>query len=129
MFSKSYEVDPKHIDFQGVMDGLYYPFYFEWARHDYLYEEMGVDIEQLFEQGQMYVVLEYNLKYRKSVRAGETVVVTCEAEKHAKPNRINMVQKMFLGETVAAEAVFTCTCLYHGRPTIPKAFLSSLDVK
>jgi len=29
MFAKQYEVDEKHIDFQGVVDGLYYPFYME----------------------------------------------------------------------------------------------------
>jgi len=29
MFSKMYDVDENHIDFQEVVDGLYYPFYME----------------------------------------------------------------------------------------------------
>lgn len=31
MFSKMYDVDKDHIDSQKVVDGLYYPFYMEWA--------------------------------------------------------------------------------------------------
>lgn len=31
MFCKHYTVEPNHVDFQDVVDGLYYPFYLEWA--------------------------------------------------------------------------------------------------
>jgi acyl-CoA thioester hydrolase len=48
MFSKHYEVDESHIDFQGVVDGLYYPFYMEWTRHAYMREALGIDIEEEF---------------------------------------------------------------------------------
>ena len=36
MFTKTYSVDEKHVDFQGVVDGLYYPFYMEWTRHAFM---------------------------------------------------------------------------------------------
>ncbi|SNQ40924.1 hypothetical protein KSGM81_03877 [Klebsiella quasipneumoniae] len=45
MFSKMYEVGEDHIDFQEVVDGLYYPFYMEWARHAFMKEALGIDIE------------------------------------------------------------------------------------
>jgi len=129
MFSKSYTVDPSHIDFQGVMDGLYYPFYFEWARHAYLYEGLGIDIEQLFEQGQQYVVLEYHLKFRKSLRRGDEITVSCELEAHEKSNRVNVVEKMVHDGAVCAEGTFVCTCLDKGRPTIPAVIRDLLNSK
>ena len=46
MFSKMYDVDEHHIDFQGVVDGLYYPFYMEWARHAFMKKALGIDIEE-----------------------------------------------------------------------------------
>jgi len=120
MFSKSYAVDPQHIDFQGVMDGLFYPFYFEWARHSYFSEEFGINLDQLFELGHMYVVLEYKMKFKKSVHRNETVVITCHVEKHEKPTRVNVVQKMFVDGVIAAEGNFVCTCMIKGRPSIPQ---------
>ncbi|NIG13012.1 acyl-CoA thioesterase [Pantoea sp. Al-1710] len=129
MFSKSYAVDPKHIDFQGVMDGLYYPFYFEWARHAFLYEALGIDIEQLFEQGKMYVVLEYQLKFKHSVKRGDQVDITCDLEKHEKSTRINVIQQMTVNGQIAAEATFVCTCIERGRPNVPFELLNMLNFK
>lgn len=44
MFYKTYSVQEQHIDFQNVVDGLYYPFYMEWARHAYMKEALGLDL-------------------------------------------------------------------------------------
>lgn len=48
MFFKIYDVENSHIDFQGVVDGLYYPFYMEWTRHAYMKEALGLDLEEEF---------------------------------------------------------------------------------
>ncbi|ABU75892.1 hypothetical protein ESA_00608 [Cronobacter sakazakii ATCC BAA-894] len=87
MFSKIYEVDESHIDFQGVVDGLYYPFYMEWARHAFMREALGIDIEEEFKQGRLYMVLEYSLRFRQSLKKGDTLEVTCQLEKNVKRNR------------------------------------------
>ena len=42
-FIKTYTAKDEHIDFQNIMDGLYYPFYMEWCRHDYIKEVLGFD--------------------------------------------------------------------------------------
>src|ERR1700733_10165636 len=42
-FTKTYIVNDEHIDFQNIMDGLYYPFYMEYCRHDYIREALGFD--------------------------------------------------------------------------------------
>ena len=63
MFVKHYDVDENHIDFQGVVDGLYYPLYMEWTRHAFMREATGIDIEEEFKQGKLSMVFEYSLRF------------------------------------------------------------------
>lgn len=89
MFSKMYDVDEDHIDSQKVVDGLYCPFYMEWARHAFMKEVLGIDSEEEFRQGRIYRVLEYSLRFRQSLKKGDRVEVTCQLEKNVKRNRVN----------------------------------------
>lgn len=127
MFSKHYEVDESHIDFQGVVDGLYYPFYMEWTRHAYMREALGIDIEEEFRQGKLYMVLEYSLRFRKSLQKGDSVEVTCQLERNEKRNRVNFAQQIKVDGVVYAEATFVATCLANGRPSMPEAVTSALE--
>ncbi len=127
MFSKHYEVDENHIDFQGVVDGLYYPFYMEWTRHAYMREALGIDIEEEFRQGKLYMVLEYSLRFRKSLQKGDSVEVTCQLERNEKRNRVNFAQQIKVDGVVYAEATFVATCLANGRPSMPEAVMSALE--
>ncbi|AIR62148.1 acyl-CoA thioesterase [Enterobacter sp. Ap-916] len=127
MFSKHYEVDESHIDFQGVVDGLYYPFYMEWTRHAYMREALGIDIEEEFRQGKLYMVLEYSLRFRKSLQKGDNVEVTCQLERNEKRNRVNFAQQIKVDGVVYAEATFVATCLANGRPSMPEAVLNALE--
>lgn len=127
MFSKHYEVDESHIDFQGVVDGLYYPFYMEWTRHAYMREALGIDIEEEFRQGKLYMVLEYSLRFRKSLQKGDNVEVTCQLERNEKRNRVNFAQQIKVDGVVYAEATFVATCLANGRPSMPEAVMNALE--
>lgn len=126
MFAKQYEVDEKHIDFQGVVDGLYYPFYMEWTRHTYMREALGINIEEEFKQGKIYMVLEYSLRFRKSLVKGDKVEVTCVLAKNEKRNRVNFVQQILVNGVVYADAIFVATCLQNGRPSMPDAVVNAL---
>lgn len=126
MFTKQYEVDEKHIDFQGVVDGLYYPFYMEWTRHAYMREALGIDMEEEFQQGKIYMVLEYSLRFRKSLVKGDQVEVTCVLAKNETRNRVNFVQQILVNGVVHADATFVATCLQNGRPSMPDAVMNAL---
>lgn len=126
MFVKHYDVDENHIDFQGVVDGLYYPFYMEWTRHAFMREALGIDIEEEFKQGKLYMVLEYSLRFRKSLVKGDNVEVACALEKNEKRNRVNFVQQIKVNDVVYADATFVATCLSNGRPSMPEAVLNAL---
>lgn len=121
MFCKHYDVDPNHVDFQGVVDGLYYPFYFEWARHAYMAEALGLELEEEFKQGHIHMLLEFTLKFKKSLKAEDKIVVTCQPQKNEKRSRVNFFQQILVNDVVYAEAVFTATCLINGRPSVPAA--------
>lgn len=126
MFSKRYEVDNSHIDFQDVVDGLYYPFYMEWTRHAYMKEVLGLDLEEEFKQGRVYMVLEYSLRFRQSLKKGDVMDVTCQLEKNVKRNRVNFYQQILVNGVAYAEATFVATCLVNGRPAIPEAVARAL---
>lgn len=128
MFSKNYDIEPGHIDFQGVVDGLYYPFYMEWTRHAFMKEALGIDIEEEFKQGKIYMVLEYSLRFRKSLTKDDRVEVTCQLEKNEKRNRVNFFQEIKVDGITYAEATFVATCLVNGRPSMPEAVVKALSL-
>jgi len=120
MFSKSYDIEPKHINFQGVLDRNHYPIYFEWCRLDYFYLEMGIDSDQLFEQGKQYVVVEYTLRFKKDVYHDEPIIVTCERRDESDDDMLEIGEKMFVDGVIAAEGTFLCACVYHNQQVFPE---------
>jgi len=68
MYELKTAVKDQHIDFQGIVDGLYYPFYFEECRHKYLKDITGIDIEEYAKQGLNLVLAEYTLKFKTSLK-------------------------------------------------------------
>lgn len=126
MFTKDFTVDEKHVDFQGVVDGLYYPFYMEWTRHAFMKDELGLDLEQEFTEGRIHMILEYTMKFKKSLQKGDEMQVTCSVAENEKKNRVNFVQQILVNGSVYAEAVFVATCLVKGRPSVPDVVKSAL---
>lgn len=127
MFTKTYSVDEKHVDFQGVVDGLYYPFYMEWTRHAFMKESLGLDLEQEFNEGRVHMILEYTLRFKRSLQKGDEMQVTCTLAANEKRNRVNFVQQILVNNTVYAEATFVATCLTNSRPSIPDAVREAIE--
>ena len=50
-YAIEYTVNDKHIDVQGIMDGLYYPFYMEECRHNFAKEFLGIDLAEEAKKG------------------------------------------------------------------------------
>lgn len=58
-YLKTYTVRNEHSDIQGIMGGLYYPFYMEWCWHDYIKEVPGFDFEEQARNGVNMVLSSY----------------------------------------------------------------------
>lgn len=128
MFSKNYQVLESHIDFQNVMDGLYYPFYMEWCRHDFMKSVLGIDIVEEAKKNNNYVLTEYNLKFKKSIKSNTTMLVTCQLKTGEKKSRFYFEQSIIIDGAVYAEARFEATCIpASGRPCVPVEILQHIQ--
>lgn len=123
-YTKQYTVNPDHIDVQGIMDGLYYPFYMESCRHDFIREVLGFDLEEQAHKGVFMVLSQYTIKYLRSLKKDDAFSVTCTlfADKAAQP-RLHFKQTIVMNGKVMTGAVFTGTCVpaSGGRPFLPDA--------
>lgn len=128
MYSETAHIKDEHIDFQGILDGLYYPFYMEKVRHNFMREVYGIDIIKAAQEGNLYVLLSYELKFRNPLKKNDTVEVTCEL-KTISTLKFGFNQKMISNDKICAEADFICTCIpaSGGRPFLPKELKNVLN--
>jgi acyl-CoA thioester hydrolase len=121
-YSKVYTVKEEHIDVQGIMDGLYYPFYMEYCRHDYIREVLGFDFEEQAEKGVYMVLSQYKINFLRSLKKDDVFSVTCAVytDKDNLP-RLHFKQSIVLNGKVMTKAIFTGTCIpaAGGRPYLP----------
>lgn len=134
MYELKIKVKDEHIDFQGIVDGLYYPFYFEECRHKYINDVLGINIVEYAKRGLNLVLSEYTLKFKNSLKKGDELTVTCQIVP-SENSRLKFAfeQKIFCEGKVAAEGTFTGTCVpaSGGRPSVPeeiKNYLASNPV-
>ncbi|SIQ31612.1 acyl-CoA thioester hydrolase [Chryseobacterium sp. RU37D] len=121
-YSKEYTVKEEHIDVQGIMDGLYYPFYMEYCRHSFIDEILGFNLEAEARKGINMVLSEYTINFVRSLKKDDIVTVTCELyrDKNDVP-RLHFQQYIMLNNKVVTKGIFTGTCVpaAGGRPFIP----------
>jgi acyl-CoA thioester hydrolase len=129
-YEKSYQVKDDHIDVQGIMDGLYYPFYMEWCRHDFVKEQLGFDLEAKAKEGTNMVLSQYTIKFKRPLKKGDELIVTCSAhpDKEGKP-RFHLKQEILCDGKVMTEGTFSATCISAdgGRPFIPANIVEKLE--
>ena len=130
-YSKNYMVKEEHIDVQGIMDGLYYPFYMEWCRHDFIREVLGFDLEEQANNGVFMVLSQYTIKYLRSLKKDDQFIVTCAlyADKAGQP-RLHFKQSIIMNGKVMTTAVFTGTCIpaSGGRPFLPEKIKDLINI-
>jgi acyl-CoA thioester hydrolase len=133
-FSRNYTVDDAHIDVQQIMDGLYYPYYMEICRHEFIKEILGFDLEEEASKGINMVLSQFTIKFLRSLRKDDQFTVTCElyADSTGQP-RIHFKQKIIKHKKLMTIGIFSGTCVAAagGRPFLPhklKTMLQSLPV-
>jgi len=122
-YTKNYTVADAHIDVQGIMDGLYYPFYMEECRHAYIKDILGFDFVQQAENGVYMVLSEYKIKFIRSLKKDDNFDVTCAVYTDAQGlPRLHFKQSIIKNGKIMASAVFTGTCIpaTGGRPYLPE---------
>jgi acyl-CoA thioester hydrolase len=129
-YSKTYQVKEEHIDVQGIMDGLYYPFYMEWCRHDFIKEVLGFDFEIEAKNGIYMVLSNYSLHFLRSLKKDDIFTVTCDVykDKSGMP-KLHFRQSILLNDKIMTKAVFSGTCIPStgGRPYLPASVIQKLE--
>jgi acyl-CoA thioester hydrolase len=128
-YSKTYTVKDEHIDVQNIMDGLYYPFYMEYCRHDYIREILGFDFVTEAQNGVNMVLSKYTIQFVRSLKKGDTFIVTCKAFlDEGNRSVLNFDQTILLNNKIVTKATFSGTCVKAGggRPFLPENLLEKL---
>ena len=128
-YTKTYIAKDEHIDVQEIMDGLYYPFYMEYCRHDYIREILGFDFETEAKNGIYMVLSNYSISFLRSLKKGDEFKVTCTlyTDKGGLP-KLHFKQSIICNNKVMTKALFTGTCVpaTGGRPYLPASVLEKI---
>ncbi|RCH54203.1 thioesterase [Mucilaginibacter hurinus] len=128
-YTKEYTVKDEHIDVQGIVDGLYYPFYMEYCRHDYIKEVLGFDIEEEARRGVNMVLSQYTINFLRSLKKGDSFTVSCSlmSDKDGLP-KIHFKQAIMLNGKVTTKAILSGTCVpaAGGRPFLPESIIEKV---
>jgi len=128
-YSLDYQVNENHIDIQGIMDGLYYPFYMEDCRHKFVKEVLHFDIEEEAKKGINMVLTGYTLKFLRPLKSGDAFQVNCVLLRDQSSNaKLHLKQGIYMNNKLYTEAVFTTTCVpaAGGRPFLPESIIALL---
>jgi acyl-CoA thioester hydrolase len=118
-YKKTFTVKPEHIDCQGIMDGLFYPYYMEKTRHAFCEDTFKVDLKGMAEEGINWIITEYTIKFKKSLTTDDEFEVDCYAEL-ISPIKVKFEQKMIKDGKVVTTGTFITTMVNTsgGRPFI-----------
>jgi acyl-CoA thioester hydrolase len=125
-YTKVYTVNDAHIDIQGIMDGLYYPFYLEYCRHDFIREVLGLDFKEQAAQGVYMVLSGYRISFLRSLKKDDRFSVSCVVFSDAAGQpKVHFDQSIHCNGKLMTRAVFTGTCIpaKGGRPYLPDDIL------
>ena len=128
-YIKNYTVQEEHIDLQGIVDGLYYPFYMEYCRHDFIREVIGFDFTEQTEKGVYMVLSQYSMKFIRSLKSGDNFNVSCAVFIDSqKLPRLHFKQSITKNGKLMATALFTGTCISAsgGRPYLPEELIGNI---
>lgn len=132
MFSINLSVQDHQIDFQNIVANFYYPVYFQECRHRFLKEKIGIDVLEYAERGLNLVIVEYKIKFLRSLKKGDHMTVTCDIIADPKSRiKILFSQKLYTNAILCAEAEFigVCVSARGGRPFIPQEILNYVGTK
>jgi len=127
IFTESVMVKKEHIDFQNILDNIYYSYYFENTRHKCFHELTGLSVEELAEEGINAVLLKEYIDFKKPIRETDQIQVTCEFKAMSKVKFI-AEQSILINDNIASKGYYEITCVKAsgGRPFLPDLITSKI---
>ncbi len=110
-FELEFEVRDYECDLQGIVNNSIYQNYCEHTRHQFI-KGFGLDFMEMHKKGFDWVVVEANLKYKRSLTSGDKFKVTVSAEK------ISKIKYKFYQEIIKSDGTFCVIAEFITVPTI-----------
>ncbi|SEM56234.1 acyl-CoA thioester hydrolase [Olivibacter domesticus] len=121
-YIKKYIVKEEHTDWQGNMEGLYYPYYLEDCRHAYIKEILCFDFEEEARNGISMVLSNYRIQILRSLKGGSNLSVSCTVFRDKSASTLlHFKQMITLRGKIVTLGLFssTCTPSNGGRSFLP----------
>lgn len=122
IFETEMMVRDYECDLQGIVNNAVYQNYLEHARHEFLHD-VGLDFEQLCQDGIDAVVIRIEMDYRQPLRPRDEFIVKLGMHKQGRLRFVfdQAIARKDNGKTVL-EAQVTGVLTRNGRPIAPKLF-------
>lgn len=124
------EVRDYELDAQGIVNNSCYFNYFEHARHRYI-SKLGINFLAWHKQGYDLVVIEANLKYKKSLTTRDKFLVTTEVQRVSRITfGFSQVIYRKSDNALVCQAFITATCvnIQTGKPCLPTELVERLGL-
>ncbi|MFA5959801.1 MAG: acyl-CoA thioesterase [Tatlockia sp.] len=111
-FSIEMEVRDNELDAQGIVNNANYMVYLSHARHKHAHA-LGINFDEYARKSQKLIVLSCTMKFKNSLVANDSFVVTSSISKADYPNQWVYHQdiKRASDGKVILKAIFNSTCL------------------
>lgn len=122
IFETEMMVRDYECDLQGIVNNAVYQNYLEHARHEFLHD-VGLDFEQLCQDGIDAVVIRIEMDYRQPLRPRDEFIVKLGMHKQGRLRFVfdQAIARKDNGKTVL-EAQVTGVLTRNGRPIAPELF-------
>lgn len=111
-FSIEMEVRDNELDAQGIVNNANYMIYLSHARHKHVHT-LGINFDEYAKNNQKLVVLSCTMKFKNSLFANNSFIVSSSIGKSEYPNQWVYHQdiKGKADNKVILKAIFTSTCV------------------
>lgn len=102
----------------GVVNNAVYQNYLEHARHEFLKNAFKLSFSELAKSNMMFVIIEANLKYRKALRSGDSILIETSVEKASRNRKFNFEQtiRLYGSDTLILNASFVGAAIKDDLP-------------
>ena len=126
-FEIEMEVRDYELDLEGIVNNSVYLNYLEHGRHRFM-KNLGLNFSELHKEGIDAVVTRIEIDYHSPLTSNDRFLVRIRLQRKGKLRLLfhQEIDKLPDHITVV-KAIVTATCLFNGRPQIPKIVDEAID--
>jgi acyl-CoA thioester hydrolase len=111
-YLKKYVVEKDYVDENGCMHSIYYPYYMELCRRDYLKDILGFDFAEEAVRDIYMKISQYSIKSFGMLKASDNFVVTCAVFIGSTENgNFNFKQSVIKDGRIISLGIFSLNCV------------------